>query len=438
MAPSIAIMGAGPAGLTLARLLQVADLEVSITVFEKDVSPTARSHQGGTLDLHPESGLAAVKKAGLWDEASKYLRYDAEELFITDKNNTVLTHMKEVEKLSSAAEYARPEIDREDLKEVLLKSVKPELIRWGKTLQSVNEDSTGATLTFPDGSTEGPFDLIVGADGAWSKVRAVLTDVRPRYSGICGFECAISTTSGHYPRISKMVGMGSYFSFSNHKGLTAQRMGNGSLKIGMWVTREESYPGDLLSAYGDDEEKLKSKILENYHGWAPELLQCVRAGMNFRPWPLYELPVGHTWDHKPGFTLIGDAASLMTPWAGEGVNKAMKDALELAESLEQALKSGQEMDEATRKYEANMFPRAKRVQTLTQQNKIAMFSDNGAVNLMVSMVEVVAMEMGKDLNAGWLAWIPFRTLMFCYASCLQVLGIWRRKVGDWLFTSPSS
>ena len=80
MPSSIAIIGAGPAGLTLARLLQVAEVDVSITIFERDASPTSRLYQGGTLDLHLETGLAALKKAGLWNEALKHLRYDGEEM----------------------------------------------------------------------------------------------------------------------------------------------------------------------------------------------------------------------------------------------------------------------------------------------------------------------------------------------------------------------
>lgn len=428
MPPSIAIVGAGPAGLALARLLQVAEVAISITIFERDASPTARFFQGGTLDLHPKSGLAALKKAGLWEEALKYLRYDGEEMFIADKNNTVLVHMQDLDKISADSEYARPEIDREDLKELLLKSVKPDLIHWGKTLQSI-EPSTGI-LTFRDGSSAGPFDLVVGADGAWSKVRHVLTDVRPRYSGICGFESTIQTSSDKYPQISKMGGRGSYFTFSDCKGLTVQRMANGSLKVGMWILGPETYPADTLAAYGSDEEKLKDKILENYNGWALEMLQCIRASTNFRPWPLYELPVGHTWEHRNGYTLIGDAASLMTPWAGEGVNKALADSLGLAEALEQALRSGQDLDEGVQEYETSMFPRAESLQVLTQRNKIAMFSENGSVNMMLSMVEIIAEESGIDINKGWFAWIPVRGMMFCWLSFWQILGIWRRKARD--------
>ncbi|KIX94108.1 uncharacterized protein Z520_10134 [Fonsecaea multimorphosa CBS 102226] len=431
---SLAIIGAGPAGLTLARLLQVASVDISITIFEKDTSRTSRFMQGGTLDLHTDTGLAALKKAGLWEEALKHLRYEGEELFIADKNDTVIIHLKDQPKVKSREsklDYERPEIDREVLKDMLLDSVDSDWVKWGKTLQSIDPET--GILSFRDGSTAGPFDLVVGADGAWSKVRHVLTDVRPHYSGICGFEGRIPNPDEQHPKLSKMVGKGSYFSYSDGKSLNAQRMSDRSIKTAYYVKMEdnESWATDLLAAYGDNEDKLKEKILENYQDWTRQQKELVRVSTNFHARALYELPVGHTWVHKKGYTLIGDAASLMTPFAGEGVNKAMKDSLELAEALEKALKEQSNMDEAVRQYEENMFPRAKRIQRHTMSNKEGMFSREGPVMFLTAMVDGAAEEMGKDLTKGWLAWIPIKTLLHSYVVTVQTFGAWRRRVKDW-------
>lgn len=431
MPVNIAIIGAGPAGLTLARLLKVASVDVAISIFERDTSPTSRFFQGGTLDLHTDTGLAALKKAGLWEEALKHLRYDGEELFIADKNGTVIIHTNEspsFRKLEAKLDYERPEIDREVLRDMLLNSVEPEWVKWGKTLQSI-ESRTGV-LTFQDGTTAGPFDLVVGADGAWSKVRPVVTDVQPHYSGVCGFESHIPHANDDYPNISKFVGRGSYFAYSDRKGVTIQRMGDESIKVGMWMTKEESYPADTLAAHGHDEDALKAKILEIYQDWLPKITQCIEVSTKFRPWPLYELPVGHTWEHKKGYTLIGDAASLMTPFAGEGVNKAMRDSLELAELLEEAIQGDNDVDEAVQKYEENMFPRAKKYQARTMQNKESMFSAGGSVAFMVTMVDVIAEELKVDIKHGWLSWVPFKTIMFCLGTTILAIGAWRRRISE--------
>ena len=443
---SIAIIGAGPSGLTLARLLQVSPIfsNISVTIFEHDASPKSRWAQGGTLDLHTTTGLAALKKCGLWEEALKHLRFDGQEMTVADKHDTRIVHMtneppktktKEVE----ASDHERPEIDREVLKDMLLKSVDEDSVKWDKTLQSI-ESSTGM-LSFKDGTKAGPFDLVVGADGAWSKVRQVLSDVRPRYAGVSGFECHIPTPNQQCPEVSKMVGKGSYFSYGDEKFLSIQRMGDESLKISAWKKREgpegEKAPADLAAAYGHDEEALKQKILEDFHDWMPVQKKALKVATRFRAWPLYELPPGEFWEHKKGFSLIGDAASLFTPFAGEGVNKAMKDSLELAEQLEGALKyhqSGDTVDEAVIKYEVNMFPRARKWQMVTMRNKHGMFSKAGPVDFMVGMIDDISEEIGIDLKKGFWSWIPFKTMMRSYVVSRQWIGLQRRRVSRMIWS----
>jgi 2-polyprenyl-6-methoxyphenol hydroxylase-like FAD-dependent oxidoreductase len=76
----IAIVGAGPAGCTLARLLLHAKEAVEITIFERETDLNERT-QGGTLDLHTESGIEALKRCGLYEEFLKYARFDGEGKF---------------------------------------------------------------------------------------------------------------------------------------------------------------------------------------------------------------------------------------------------------------------------------------------------------------------------------------------------------------------
>ncbi|MCJ1277419.1 hypothetical protein MMC21_005232 [Puttea exsequens] len=425
--PKVAIIGAGPAGLTLARLLHVAEAKVELTLYELDASPSSRPDQGGTLDLHDDTGLAALRKCRLWDSFRKYARYSGQELIMVDKNATVLVHKAGGER---GGPSDRPEIDRQKLKDILVESVPDECVRWGWHLREVTEDGM---LRF-DGreQMEGPFDLIVGADGAWSKVRGRLTGVKPAYAGVSGYEMEIKEPARTCPDVDKMVGKGMFFGSSDRKFLNAQRMGNDSLKIRSWYLCLEGEAKESLDKYGKKETR--EKILERYADWAPEMTELLRQADldGLRHWTLYELPVGHKWEHKEGFTLIGDAASLATPFSGEGVNKAMKDSLELTELIEKSKGPDENLtlDQAVLRYEELMFPRAEKLQARTISNKQSMFGPDAPIGLLTGMLRTMASESpSKPLKM--LGAAPVLVAVYGYFWIRQQLGwavrrLWRR------------
>lgn len=371
--PRVAIIGAGPSGSTLARLLVLASIPV--TVFEGESSISVRG-QGGTLDLHTDTGLKALREAGLIEQYAKYARYDGEAICMTDKN---LKYYIKLGGTTESTSRGRPEIDRERLREILLQSLPSDTIRWNCRLRKI--DSQDLSLHFDHGIERG-FDLVVGADGAWSKVRPAVTDVKPYYSGIGGYDLYLDDVEKRYPDLYKLVSRGSIFGYSDGKNITAQQKGDGSLIIYATSARDE----DWMKTCGYDVHnpaEVKQALAREYSDWAEPLRKFTQAAndKDITPRSLYMLPIGHRWNHRTGVTLIGDAAHLMTPHAGEGVNVAMKDALNLAKAI---IRSAEEedtigkMDQEVRLFEEEMFKRAKPVAQLSYANGEDMFFTPGA------------------------------------------------------------
>lgn len=340
---SIAISGAGLGGLACARVLQRHGLDV--TVFEQEVSGDARP-QGGTLDMHADTGQVALRTAGLYDEFRAVARPEGQQMRALDP----LTGETVVEEIPAEGEDFRPEIDRGQLRGILLGSLAPGTVRWGRPITEVAATGDGARVTFGDGTT-GAFDLVIGADGAWSRVRRALTGVEPEYSGVTFVEFGVDDADRRHPDLSALTGQGTMMTKIDGKVLCAQRNSNGHIRCYAVFYAAEDWAAGLDFA---DTAAVRAHLLERYAGWHPSLLRFVReldGGFTHRP--LHVLPVPHAWTHTPGLTLLGDAAHLMPP-LGVGANLALLDGTELAT----ALATAPDVDEAVRAYEAGMLPRS--------------------------------------------------------------------------------
>ncbi|CAE6394259.1 unnamed protein product [Rhizoctonia solani] len=374
----IAIIGAGPAGLLLARIL--VNNSIVPDVFEHEPSADYRP-QGGTLDLHEQSGQYALREANLWQEFLKYARYDSQEAKFLDKYGNLIFYDRGT---SEGEKGTKPEIDRTQLRNLLLQSVDPGVVRWGFTLSTVEPNPNKTyDLHFKNGHIERGYDLVVGADGTWSRVRPLVTPVVPFYSGLCFIQMEIPRTEGHeYDSVNALVGRGSAFAFATAQGLIAQRSSDDSIRIyASFYSTTESHTWAERFIEGPAEQA-RAKVIENFQGWAPIFLEVLQATEGpLVPRPLYMFPVDHKWDARPGVTLVGDAGHVMTPLAGEGVNMAMLDAAELAKAIIAGVKGGN-LDEKVRESELELFKRAEDSARRTERNlRLSMISDDLRENM---------------------------------------------------------
>lgn len=341
--PRIAIIGAGPSGLTLARVLHRAG--VPTTVFEREEHALSRP-QGGTLDLHLDSGQLALRRAGLYEEFRTIARYEDQGSRLYDKDGALLFADDD------ADDSERPEVDRTALRNILLASVPEEIIRWNHGLREARPRDDGAYDLAFDSGTVGPFDLVVGADGSWSKVRPLVSSYRPQYTGITFIEFGIDNVDTSHPALAALVGRGKIGVEADARGLIVQRNGNAHLR-GYAIFR---VPADWADETFDfaAPAKARARLAAEFEGWAPTIVALIEASNDhIVSRPIHALPVGHHWRNRIGVTLLGDAAHVMSPFGGEGVNAAMLDAAELARQLLE----NDDWRQAVKTYEAEMFER---------------------------------------------------------------------------------
>jgi 2-polyprenyl-6-methoxyphenol hydroxylase-like FAD-dependent oxidoreductase len=123
-----------------------------------------------------------------------------------------------------------------------------------------------------------------------------------------------------------------------------------------------------------DTEAAKRAVLAQFDGWDKSLRALVAdADGPLVPRLIHALPVGHRWDRVPGVTLLGDAAHLMSPFAGEGADLAMLDGAELGLAL--AAHPG-EPEAAPAAYEEKLFPRSASAAAESAHNGVALFAED--------------------------------------------------------------
>ncbi|RYE27383.1 MAG: FAD-dependent monooxygenase [Sphingobacteriaceae bacterium] len=324
----IAIIGGGPGGLTLARLLQMKGADVK--VYERDFSKEARV-QGAIVDLHFDSGLKVMEAAGLMDAFKANYMPGADKYRMVDKDgNICLDEHKEASTVGFGDKHFRPEIDRGALRNVLLDALFSDTVVWDSQFAGMELVNDIWKLTFKNGTTA-TADLIIGSDGYRSKIRPYVTGIRALYSGATIIQGEIDHPEIECPEIYKLVNKANLIAMGTGKTIAAQPRGDG----GLTFYAASLYPEDWVKTSGIDfnnSEEVYAYLVNFYEGWNPVFYTLFKACTNFVPRPLHYFPPDQNWDAKANVTLMGDAAHLMPP-SGEGVNTAMLDALDLSECL---------------------------------------------------------------------------------------------------------
>ena len=357
----IAIVGGGPGGLMLGLLLQRQGF--SFTIYERGYQ-NMHSDRGASLDIHDDSGQLPLKQAGIFETFRKHARYEGEDTRIVSKDGEILYDE------DAEGEGNRPEIDRGKLCDIIMEQIHPENIKYGFKFEKLTQRDNGEVeLVFENGTTV-MTDLVIGADGAFSQIRSYLTNAKPEYTGISMIE--MNSDENEHPDLLKFNKNGKLIGLGGDQAILGQRNGDG--RIMAYISFKTKY--EKLDEYRNlSLDVLKERLLVEYSDWDSELKNYIAYSyddIKFRR--IYKLPIGLTWETQPNITIIGDAAHLMSPFAGEGVNMALYDAYLLAKSF----KNFNNLTKVLKAYEQKMFETTKVHAKESQDNLEIFFSENGA------------------------------------------------------------
>jgi 2-polyprenyl-6-methoxyphenol hydroxylase-like FAD-dependent oxidoreductase len=362
---NIAIVGGGPGGLMLARLLQQGGAKV--VVYERDRSRSARV-QGSALDLHEGSGLAALEAAGLMEAFWANHRSDLDRLRLTDARGAVLhDHAR---RMSGAGK--RPEIERGPLRDLLLDSLEPGTVRWDCKLELAEIEREQVLLRFASGETA-LADIAIGSDGANSRLRGVVTTIRPEYVGVSLVEALVPDSKETIPALWSLLDGAALMALGGERTIGMGTKPDGSVLVYAGLKTQGDTARRSLEEATSPEQRV-AWFHANFEGWSDLWDPLFREAVSLVWRPLLSCPAGQRWEPNANVTLIGDAAHVMPPYAGEGVNMAMLDALELSELL----LSERSPAEAIATYEAQMFDRMRQMTADTMANTEMFYAPDAA------------------------------------------------------------
>jgi salicylate hydroxylase len=381
----IAVIGGGIGGLTAARALVLRGFDVRVY----EAAPELKEIGAGVA-LGPNA-MKALRSIGL-EDAVRAVAYESDNALLRNwRTGRIISSTPRRGFLQSRFGATGCTAHRADLLDALASGVPHEIVALGARCQSVEASDDGAAARFTDG-TQAEADVVVGADGIHSKVRASLFGPdAPRFTGKICWRCVVPVDAvpGGLPTTDNTTWLGP------HGAVVVYLVRRGEL-----VNVVAHYDNDTWTEESWIRECDRSEVIENYRGWHESLLRLFSTSEKHYKWALYDRDPLRQWTRGRA-TILGDAAHPMLPYLGQGACQAMEDGCVLAAALD----SEPDPSAALQLYERVRRPRASRV-VLTARER---GEDNHLVSRWAALKRdaliAIRRRFGADPTGRGAAWI---------------------------------
>ena len=346
---SIAVIGAGMGGLTVAATLR--QVGVDVQVYEQ-------AHQfarlGAGIQMMPNS-MKVLRGIGVEERLRRIAFQPYSHLNRKWDTGEILRELPMPESLFGAPYLC---MHRADLHDVLASAVPKEIIHLNKQLAGLSQTSDQVTLTFTDGA-QAQADAVVGADGIHSIVRDIIIGAdMPIHKGRIAYRAIFP--SGFLNGRDLGPSRTKWWGIDRHIVIYYTTPSRSEVYLvtsvpepAEWMTRES------WSTLGDVKELRRA-----YEGFHPDVMAVVNACPDCHKWAILEREPLPRWSEGL-IVLLGDACHPMTPYMAQGAATAIEDAAILARCVAEF---GEDLREAFTRYEAHRKPRTSRIQAISSAN----------------------------------------------------------------------